>query len=228
MGRMRRRVDRRKLRDHNAHQISKWFEYRDPTIFKGTAGSYFSLEADRRSESRVPLSERGHKSLDADDNAHFRRHVLPILYRIADKEIFKPAFLLEYDPTALRRWRAGETENDKKQMEKFNRLCKFVATQLDIVWPGLRVFFVINPEDEEVNTPREAHDKRRSYRKEHAYRLIGAEIERVITEEGCGIEAAKGLVSQRDNKELGTPCSIPRVHAAWLFYRKEKHVRRSA
>lgn len=216
-------MDRRKLIDHNSNQIARWFEYRDVTIMKGTAGSFFSLEADRRSESRVTLSERGHRSLVNDDNSHFRRHVMPILSRLTDKDIFIPALLLEYDPTALRRWRAGETRHDREQMAKFERLCKFVAVHLDMAWPGIRVFFVVHPEDEEfAGTPRQFHDYKRTITKEHSYRLLGAEVERVMAVEGCGIDAAKGLVSQRTSKRLGTPCSFSRVHQAWLFWQSEK------
>lgn len=212
-----------KLRAHNAAQLSKWFEFRDVITQKGTAGSYFSLEADRKSESRVTLSERGHKSLDCSKNAHFRRHVLPILIRIAGAEIYKPARLLEHDPTALRRWRAGETKNDQKKMKDFERLCNFVAVQLERTWPGIRVIFVVNPEDEEfVGTPREANDQKRTWDKWDSYRLIGAEVERVMGEEGCGIDAAKGLVGQRTSTRLGTPCSFSRVHQAWLFWQSEK------
>jgi hypothetical protein len=86
----------------------------------------------------------------------------------------------------------------------------------------------LDPEDDPVNSPREANDRRRTWRKEYSYRLLGAEVARVIEEEDATIEGAKELVSQRENKRLGTPCSVPRVHDAWLFYSREQREKESA
>lgn len=215
----------KKLIKRNAAQIGKYLEFRDPVTQKGTAPSFLNLESDRKGESRVPMSDRGHKFWSDRDgtNQHFIKHVGPILCHISGKDVYKPALLLEHDPTALRHWRAGATENDKEWMKKFDKLCLFVAKLLEKRYPGLEVWINMNPEDEEfVGTPRQANDQKRTWDKFHSYRLIGAEIERVMIEEDCGIDAAKGLVSQRTNKKLGTPCSFSRTHQAWLFWQSEK------
>lgn len=211
-----------KLITHNQRQVAKYLEFRDPLTMKNTAGSFFSNEADRKGESKVPLSEKGHIFWSDRDgnNQHFGKHIRPILREIEDKEVYVPAKLLEHDPTALRRWRAGETENDRYWMKRFDHLCKFVAALLERRNPGLRVLCNIYPEYEEARPKtRQARDKERTWTKEHSYRLIGAEIERVMIEEECSLTAAKGLVAQRTNLKLGTPCSVPRVEKAWCFYR---------
>lgn len=219
---MGRRDEEEKLLRHNSVQIEKYLEFRDVNTQKGTAGSSFNLENCGKPESEPPMSERGHIVCSVDDNRHFDNHVGWILANIRNKPIFRTAILLEFDPTALRRWRKEETEHEKEQLRKFRRLCKFVATQIEKAYPGLKLFYHINPKEEEVETPRQYNDKRRTWDRHESYMLIGAEVERVMREEGCGVQAAKGLVSQRTNRQLGTPCSFPRVDAAWLYYQNHR------
>lgn len=213
-----------KLITHNAEQVSKFFEFRDQGQ-KGTVGSHFNREADvGKPESEPPLSFKGHLSLDDEENSHFRKHVyLPIITKLPGTKIYKPAQILEHNPGALREWKKEETENHKTQLKKFRRLCKFIATQIERREPGLRVFYNVDPQDEEARPKtREARDKERTWNKNYSYRLIGAEIERVMIEEECSLTAAKGLVAQRTNLTLGTPCSVPRVEKAWCFYKSER------
>ncbi len=112
-------MDRKVIRDeklirHNMYQVEKFFEFADPTRMKNTAGSYFNNESDKKSESRVPLSEKGHHSLDDPDNKHFRKHVfLPIISKLPGTKIYVPAQILEQNPGALREWKKDETERHK-------------------------------------------------------------------------------------------------------------------
>lgn len=212
-----------KLRAHNAAQISKWFEFRDVIIQKGTAGSYFNLQSDRRSESRVTLSERGHKSLDCSRNAHFRRHVLPILTRIEDAEIYKPARFLEHDPTALRRWRVGETKNDQEKMKDFDRLCKFVAVQLERAWPGIRVVFVVSPDEEEfAGTPGQHEQSERKWTRWDTFRKIDSEITQIMQTESCTQKAAIGLYRDRLERAKKADVSPRKIEEALQFVRDER------
>lgn len=212
-----------KLITHNAQQVEKWFEFRDQGQ-KGTVGSYFNQEADvGKPESEPPLSFKGHLSLDDEENSHFRKHVyLPIITKLPGTRIYTPAQILEHNPGALREWKKEETLNQKVQLKKFRRLCKFIATQIERRDPGLRVFYNIHLQDEEARAKtNQAHGQERTINKNHSFRLIGPEVQRVLEEEICTVKAAIARVADMTDEERGLPCSYPRVKAAYYFWKSE-------
>jgi hypothetical protein len=212
----------RKRIARNAAQVSKYLEFRDPVVMKGTAGSFHQYEADRKSESTAPMSERGHRSGSDPKNIHFSKHVGHILNALREERIYLPARLLEHDPTAIRRWRAGETENDRRWMVRFRRLCKFVAIQVERRYPGTELTWNIEPEDEETKSLRAYSEKQRRWGTEESYRVLVKKVKETMKTEECGIEAAKGLVADRMD------VSFARVHRAWLFGLAEEREERGA
>lgn len=200
----------------NAAAIAKYLEFGEVLRMKGTAGSSFNLEVvESQSESTVPMSEKGHLWHSDGDNAHFFRHVLPILRAIEKQEAYKPALLLEHDPTALRRWRAGERENDRAWMERFDKLCMYVAKLLENRRPGIAIRCNINPRlDEKRAKTREAQKKGTAY----SDGIIVSKIEEIEREEGpMERKAAEALLSDREGY------SIPRIR--WAVKRKNQRTK---
>lgn len=209
----------RKRVRHNAGQIALFLEFREPTLMKGTAGSFFSLQADRKSESRVTMSAWGHRVHEGDNNPYFYSRVMPIVTKLDGTRIFKPAKLLEADPTAIKHWRAGETENHREWMKKFSHLCLYIAKRLEIEKPGTKVFFDISPKAEECSTPREAYERDKKAKTDNTRRLIGEEVDKVQKRKNCTITEAKLIVRTFDRPDLGLPSSFGTVHRAWQIYK---------
>ena len=140
----------RKAIRHNEGQIAKFLEFRD-TVMKGSSGGFFNVGSDRKKgESGVPMSGKGHVTYLHPKNDEFRLAVMPLIYAVQFDVGYEPARVLEEDPAALRRWRAGETPEDKDMLIRFKWLVRLLALRLERRHPGLRVCFHVNPEDADV------------------------------------------------------------------------------
>lgn len=172
------------------------------------------------------MSDRGHIFGSDPHNIHFAKHAGPVLFAIRDKDVAKPARLLEHDPTALRRWRAGETENDRAWMKRFTTLCRFAAKLLESREPGVEVRIVLRPRLEEAKDKIHARNLDNNEQKRHdahdAYREIDADVERILDEEGCGVEAAIGLYQDRLARKKEPEVSRSKIMRARAFVRAER------
>ncbi len=222
--------------ERNKYNIEKYITLLQPKLERQTGGM-LNLEELDKPESSPPVTDTALELIGNTHNADAAQKLEPIFRDMVLSgdttedymmKLLGVAGLRQGDPGAVRRWRAGETDSDKLLARFFERAIKYVAQRLEERYPGVEIKVTLDPEDDPVNSPREANDRQRTWTKEFSYRLIGAEVKRVMEEEECNLTAAKGLVSQRENKKLGTPCSWWRAHEAWLFYSREQRDEESA
>ena len=216
-------------RSSNVQAIERYVCVLQPKLELQTGGM-INLEALDRPESNPPMTDDALTLIIK--NRHAASKLEPIFEDMGlNFSNDEPFFLLVVlnlagrrngDPGAVRRWRAGETENDRLLLKAYERALNYVADELERRHPGIELRVYTDPKDEPVESKRADSERERRWGTEHSYRLIAEEVERVMKEESCGLEAAKGLVAQRENKILGTPCSFPRVDLAWRFAQKEK------
>jgi hypothetical protein len=214
----------------NKGAIERYVTLLQPKLERQTGGMINMEELDRP-ESTPPLTDTALDLIHNTHNTDARQKLEPIFRDMVLSgddtqgymlKLLGAAGLRQGDPGLVRRWRAGETEDDRLLASFFERAIKWVAAELERRHPGVEIKVTLDPEDDPVNSPREANDRRRIWARKDSYRLIGAEVQRVIEEEDATVEGAKELVSQRENKRLATPCSRAKVHKAWLFYQNEQ------
>lgn len=226
---------------HNRRHIERYVIFYD-NIFAASMGFINVEEMTGKPESRppVPDSDRVWDFIEDQANRDTARY-LSIVFRELRKE-YPPFYTIlglvggwirpmqdeEIDHGALRRWKAGETQQDRDRAQLFERAISWIEERLNDKHPNLRIQVNVPRREDPIGSPREHADRCRTWRKEDSFRLIGPEVQKVIDEEGCGVQAAKALIAQRTNKFLGTPCSFWRIEEAWLFWKREQEEKESA
>jgi hypothetical protein len=109
------------------------------------------------------------------------------------------------DPGALRRWRAGRTEDDQLLNAAFERALEYVENELEKRYPHQELEVVTDPRDDPVGCKRDAQKIDTAY----SDGVIVKMLETIEREEGpMKRNAAVGLLSDREGY------SIPRIRKA--------------
>lgn len=228
-------------RQRNIHAIERYCTILQPLLERATSG-VINLEELRRPGSDPPMNPKALALAKHSDNVKAASILEPIFHDMILSATASPPYILwqvlaiagarHGDPRALKIWEAGETEQAQLFYKLYKKALSYVADRLEENHPGEEIHVATNPRDEPVDSVRKDSMREVRWTTEDSYRMLAREVERVMEVEGCGVDAAKGLVSQRDNRRLGTPCSFWRVHDAWLFYqrdyKKKKQVERGA
>lgn len=214
----------------NKQAIERYVTILQPKLERQTGGM-INLEELDKPESSPPCTDN---ALDLMGNAHnadaaqklepvFRDMVLN--GDVAQGYMMKllgVAGLRQGDPGAVRRWRAGETEDDKLLARFFDRAVKYVAEELERRHPGTEIKVVLDPEDDPVNSPGQSAERERRWGEQDSYRHINAAVKGIMQEEGCSIEAAIGLYRDRLARDKRPDVSPRKIYRARTFVKEER------
>lgn len=218
-------------RKHNIHQIHRYVTILQPLLERATSG-IINMQELPTPESDPPMNPKALALARHPTNVKAANRIEPIFREMILSETSSKEYILwqvlaiagaRYgDPRALKTWEAGETEQAQLFYKLYKKALSHVADKLEENHPGEKINVSTNPRDEPVESIRKDSMREVRWQTEDSYRMLAQEVERVMEEEKCGVNAAKGLVSQRDSRHFGTPCSFWRIHDAWLFYQRER------
>lgn len=200
----------RKRLKHNAVQIEKYIEHRDPITQKGTAGSSFNLEVvhQYKPESVAPMSDRGHRwHSDAEgDNQEFYDKIIPLFLKYEGTQMGVPARILQDKPHLIAAWQVGETEHHRNMYKRLRVFCMFLAKKLEQRCGPVLLHCHIHPRlERQPDGPRGAQ----KYDTRYADWVITEKIKKIQREEGpMKQNAAWGILADREG------FSIPRIRRA--------------
>lgn len=205
-----RQKQERGRRRHNAAQIEKYIEHRDPITNKGTAGSSFNLEVVQQAnpESEAPMSDRGHKwhSDIEGDNQEFYDKIIPLFLKYEGTYMGLPARILENNPHLITAWQAGKTAHHRQMYKKLKVFAMFLAKKLEERWGPVLIHCHIHPKLERQEQGPRAVQK---YNTRYSDWVIIQKLKKIQREEGpMKQKAAWGLLQQREDY------SIPRIRRA--------------
>lgn len=219
---------------HNRDTIERYVVFYD-SVFPMSMGFINVEEMENKPESRPPTpdSERVWDYIEDQENQDTAKYLNrpfqvlrkehPPLYTVLGLVggWIKPMQNEETDHAALRRWRAGETEQDKYRAKLFERALSKMEEKLNDYHPTLRINVNIERKDEPVSGHREDYDRGRAWDKEDSYRQIDAEITAILTAEQCSVEAAIGVYRDRLERDKKPDVSPRKIREARAFVRDE-------
>lgn len=170
-------------RDYNRRQIERFLVFFD-VIFPAAVGFINVEEMTGKPESRPPIPERAFDFIDDQDNRETARLLNRILGEMRGEWETHPLYTMaglvagwirplqneEIDHGAVRRWKAGETQQDRNRADLFKRTVKCMEERLNDKWPHIQIRINIPRRDEEADTPIQggARDREESRRKGYA------------------------------------------------------------
>ena len=212
--------------ESNAEAVEAYIECREQ-FGVGRNTPNVNIETWRRSESSVPYASYLERFHADPQNAHAYERIEPVLRKIETLgSLYEPVFRISEDPSALRRWKAKATEDDRYWNGRFDALCKAIAGLIERREPGVRLRVNLNPKDRSADSPVQARNRDNNDRKrwtaQDSYRLIAEEIEGIMRDEGCGTEAAVGLFQDRLKRAKRPEMSRAKCYRALNFVRTER------
>lgn len=219
-------------RRRNLRAIERYVTTIRAARFPGTAGSVVeTLTFTGKPESSPPHTAAGERNLSVRndngdelpervENAHTRRVVEPVIEGYLRRWHSDSYYILEAAPTEIRSWKAGATQDAREHAWKFARAIAEVEAELEKRHPGVVLTVHVNPEDEPVDTKRQAADRDKSKDYRDSYRKIVEELEELELE-GYSKMAADTEVSKRLHTR-GEKHSIPRIRKAREFVKNER------
>jgi hypothetical protein len=197
------------------------------SVFPSSAGSTFNLEAfDSKPTSSPPIPSKAFDIIDDPGNQRTARMLNYVLgqMRITDHPLYimaglvagfiKPMQADELDHGAVRRWRKGETATDRYRADLFDRTVIRMEEILEETWPKVSIQVNISRKDEPVESKIHARNQdnndQRKWAAHNKFLALYAELDELMAENECGIEAAIGLLRDRREKE-GKPDVSPRT-----------------
>lgn len=209
------------LIERNREQIEKLILYQDK-LLRNTNGHPNMQEMQGKPDSEPPIPDAGLDwSTDA-DNAYAAKFVEPLIRGLKGKyyagedlySVVCEAGYREPDHSALKRWRAGNTSEDRRKAQAFDAATRLVAQVLYHQHPQMRLVVRVRPEEEQASSRMEARDQDRRMDAHGAYRILAPLVQERM-EEGYSKTAAVESVAE------GMDTSPARVWRAVAFVEEE-------
>lgn len=221
-------------RQRNRYAIELYITNYD-RLFPASMGFINVEEMTGKPESRPPIPDSDHvwKYLEDEQNRRTSFYLAPVFSKLAKEH--PPLYLIaglvggwikplqneEADHAALRRWQAGETQQDKDRADLFNRALNKLEEDLNDQHPTVEIEVNVPRNDDPVGSVREDYDRKVRWEKEDSFRQIASEIERIVQKEQCTVQAAIGLYRDRLEQAKKPDVSPRKIMEARAFVKWE-------
>lgn len=158
-------------RQRNIHAIERYVTLLQPILERATAGR-INLEQVRKPESDPPMNQKALDLIKHPDNADATSTLEPIFHEMILSDTCSREYILwlvlaiagarHGDPSAVKQWQAGETEQDQLFAVLFEQALSYVADELERKYPGKEICVTLNPKDEPMASKKAAayHDRK--------------------------------------------------------------------